>query len=115
MFDSHTSEERYELKVVLIHLWRVNVKTTPGFIHIPFADSSWIKLRHIDITSCTNTVGKPRQGPIHRLNRQLPSAWAFKKHGRRARRNGSKLRHPNQAKGPQCPHAGGLTFSLALE
>jgi hypothetical protein len=29
---------RYELKVVLLHLWRVNVKTIGGFINIPLAD-----------------------------------------------------------------------------
>ncbi len=39
IFDPHTSKtSRYEPKVALLHLWRVNVKTTPGFIHIPLAD-----------------------------------------------------------------------------
>jgi hypothetical protein len=39
IFDPHTSKARYELKVVvLLHLWRVNVKTTGGFINIPLAD-----------------------------------------------------------------------------
>jgi hypothetical protein len=28
----------YRLKVVLLHLWRVNVKTTGGFISISLAD-----------------------------------------------------------------------------
>jgi hypothetical protein len=36
--DPHTSKARYELKLVLLHLWRVNVKTTSRFIHIPLAD-----------------------------------------------------------------------------
>jgi hypothetical protein len=38
IFDLHTSKARYELKVVLLHLWRVNVKTIGGFINIPLAD-----------------------------------------------------------------------------
>jgi hypothetical protein len=38
MFDLHTSKARYELKVVLLHLWRLNVKMIPGFIHITLAD-----------------------------------------------------------------------------
>ncbi len=32
------SKARYEVKVVPLHLWRVNVKTTPGFIYISLAD-----------------------------------------------------------------------------
>jgi hypothetical protein len=35
---SHQQGYRYEQKVVLLHLWCVNVKTIPGFIHIPLAD-----------------------------------------------------------------------------
>ncbi len=35
IFDLPTSKARYELKVVPLHLWRVNVKTIRGFIHIP--------------------------------------------------------------------------------
>ncbi len=27
-----------ELKLILLHLWRVNVKTTRGFINIPLED-----------------------------------------------------------------------------
>ncbi len=38
IFDLHTSKARYELKVALLHHWRVNVKTIPGFIHITSAD-----------------------------------------------------------------------------
>ncbi len=38
IFDLHTSEARYELKVVPLHLRRVNVKTIVGFINIPLAD-----------------------------------------------------------------------------
>ncbi len=29
---------KYEMKVVLLHLWRVDVKTVPGFIHSTLAD-----------------------------------------------------------------------------
>jgi hypothetical protein len=52
IFDLHTSKARYELKVVpvLLHLWRVSVKTIGGFINIPLADSSHINLRHNNIT-----------------------------------------------------------------
>ncbi len=32
VFDFHTSKVSIELKVVLLHLWRVKVKTTRGFI-----------------------------------------------------------------------------------
>jgi hypothetical protein len=38
VFDVHTSEVSKKLKVVLLHLWRVNVKTTRGFISIPLGD-----------------------------------------------------------------------------
>ncbi len=38
IFDLHTSKARYQLKVVLLHLWRVNVKMIGEFINIPFAD-----------------------------------------------------------------------------
>jgi hypothetical protein len=38
VFDLHTSNARYELEVVLFHLWRVNVKTIRGFNNIPLAD-----------------------------------------------------------------------------
>ncbi len=35
----HTSKVSKELKVVVLrHLWRVNVKTTRGFINIPLED-----------------------------------------------------------------------------
>jgi hypothetical protein len=37
IFDLHTSQAKYELKVVLVHLWRENVKTIGGFINIPLA------------------------------------------------------------------------------
>jgi hypothetical protein len=36
----HTSKAGYELQVVLLHLWRVNVKAICGFINIPLADLS---------------------------------------------------------------------------
>ncbi len=38
IFDLHTCKARYELKVVLLHLWRVYVKATGRFINIPLAD-----------------------------------------------------------------------------
>jgi hypothetical protein len=39
VFDVHTSKAGKRLKVVLLfHLWRVNVKTTGGFICISFGD-----------------------------------------------------------------------------
>jgi hypothetical protein len=50
IFDIHTSKARYELKVVLLHLWRVNVKTIGGFINSPLSDLSRINLRHNNIT-----------------------------------------------------------------
>jgi hypothetical protein len=50
IFDLHTSKARFELKLVLLHLWRVNVKTIGGFFNIPLADLSHIKLRHNYIT-----------------------------------------------------------------
>jgi hypothetical protein len=51
-FDLHTSKARYELKVVLLHHWRVKVKTIGGFINIPLADLSHINLRLNNITIC---------------------------------------------------------------
>jgi len=38
IFDLLTSKARYELKVVLLHLWCVNVQTIGGFINVPLAD-----------------------------------------------------------------------------
>ncbi len=38
VFDAHTSKASKELKVVLLHLWRVNVKTTGGCIYILLED-----------------------------------------------------------------------------
>ncbi len=38
IFDVHTSLINKELKVIILHLWRVNVKTTRGFINIPLED-----------------------------------------------------------------------------
>ncbi len=34
--DVHTSKAR--IKVVLLHLWHINVKTTRGFFNIPLED-----------------------------------------------------------------------------
>jgi hypothetical protein len=42
VFELHANTARYELKVALLHLWRVNVKTKRGFINIPLADLSYI-------------------------------------------------------------------------
>jgi hypothetical protein len=50
IFDLHTSKAGYELKVVLLHLWRVNVKMIGGSVNIPLADLSHINLRHNNIT-----------------------------------------------------------------
>jgi hypothetical protein len=45
VFDAHTSKASKELKVVLLHFWRVNVKTTRGFVYISLEDF------HIDKTA----------------------------------------------------------------
>jgi hypothetical protein len=38
-FDAHTSKKASkELKVLQLHLWRVNVKTTGGFIYMSLED-----------------------------------------------------------------------------
>ncbi len=42
VFDVHTSKASKILKVVL-HLWRINVKTTGGFINIPVEDFYMVK------------------------------------------------------------------------
>ncbi len=59
--DLHTSKARYELKLVLLHLWRVNVKTILGFTHIKSVDYSLVNLRHNNITSATKIVDRTRQ------------------------------------------------------
>jgi hypothetical protein len=56
VFDVHTSKVSKALKVVLFHLWRVNVKTTRGFINIPLEDFHIGKNRAINITNCTINV-----------------------------------------------------------
>ncbi len=43
VFDGHTSKDSKRLKVVLLHLWRINVKTTGGFINIPVEDFHMVK------------------------------------------------------------------------
>jgi hypothetical protein len=50
IFDLNVSKARYKLKVVLLHLRRVNVKTIGGFINIPLADLVHTHLRHKNIT-----------------------------------------------------------------
>jgi hypothetical protein len=54
MFDVQTSKVSKELKVVLLHLWRVNVKTICGFINIPLDDFHIYKPRYDAISICTN-------------------------------------------------------------
>ncbi len=43
--DVHTNKASKTLKVVLLHLWRINVKTTRGFLNIPLEDF------HVDKTA----------------------------------------------------------------
>jgi hypothetical protein len=50
IFDLNVSKAINELKVVLLQLWRVNVRTVGGFINIPLADLLHINLRHKNIT-----------------------------------------------------------------
>jgi hypothetical protein len=38
VLDLQTSKARFELKVVLLHLWRVHVQTIGGFNNIPLID-----------------------------------------------------------------------------
>ncbi len=38
VFDAHTSKASKRLKVILLDLWRINVKTIGGFICISFGD-----------------------------------------------------------------------------
>ncbi len=45
IFDVHTCKASKRLNVVLLHLWRINVKTTHGFIKIQLKDF------HIDKTA----------------------------------------------------------------
>jgi hypothetical protein len=49
VFDVQTSKASQRLKVVLLHLWRINVKTSRGFINIPLEDFLIDKLRHNNI------------------------------------------------------------------
>ncbi len=51
IFDLHTSNARYELKVVLLYLWLVNIKTIRGFITIPH-----MNLRYNNITRNTKQI-----------------------------------------------------------
>jgi hypothetical protein len=61
IFDLHTSRARYELNVILIHIWRVNVKSTGGFIYTPLADFffSHINLRHTNLSLIANLRVSP--------------------------------------------------------
>jgi hypothetical protein len=38
VFDVRTSMANERLRVILLQLWRINVKTTRGFINIPLED-----------------------------------------------------------------------------
>ncbi len=61
IFNLHTSTARYELKVVLLHLWGVNVKAIGGFINITLTDLSHKILRHNNFTILL--VGRDSTGP----------------------------------------------------
>jgi hypothetical protein len=52
IFELHASKARYELKVALLHLWRVNIKMMSEFVNIPLADLQYhiVNLRHNNIT-----------------------------------------------------------------
>ncbi len=41
--DAHTSKASKRQKVVLLYLWRIDVKTTGGFINIPVEDFHLVK------------------------------------------------------------------------
>jgi hypothetical protein len=41
--DVHKSKASQRTKVVLLHLWRINVKTTGGFMNIPVEDLHMVK------------------------------------------------------------------------
>jgi hypothetical protein len=43
VFNVHTSKASKRLKVVLLHLWRINVKTTGGLTNIPVEDFHIVK------------------------------------------------------------------------
>jgi hypothetical protein len=49
IFDLHISKARYDLKMVLLHLWRVNVKTTGGFIYISLENKKTISLEDFNM------------------------------------------------------------------
>ncbi len=53
VFEVKTSEASKRLKVVPLHLWRINIKTTSGFINIPLEDFLIDNLRNKNITNCT--------------------------------------------------------------
>jgi hypothetical protein len=61
MLDVHTSKGSKRMKVVLLHLWRINVKTAGGFIKIPVEDLHMVKPRQDNIINCTIIVCRPRQ------------------------------------------------------
>jgi hypothetical protein len=64
VFDVHTCKVSKELKMELLHLWRIIVKTTRGFINIPLEIFTYIQLRHNNITNCTNNIDWQRQTEI---------------------------------------------------
>jgi hypothetical protein len=49
MFMSKASQK---LKMVILHLWQINVKTTGGFINIQIENFHMVKPRHNNITNC---------------------------------------------------------------
>jgi hypothetical protein len=44
VLDLQTNKARFELKVVLLHLWRVHVQTIGGFTSIPLIDFFTVKI-----------------------------------------------------------------------
>ncbi len=53
IFDPHTSKARYEVKVVLLHLWRVRVKTSSRIARGPKSyDSTETLVLYRILTSC---------------------------------------------------------------
>jgi hypothetical protein len=43
VYDVHMSKASKRPKVVPLHLWRINIKTTGGFINIPVEDFHMVK------------------------------------------------------------------------
>jgi hypothetical protein len=74
IFELHTSKARYELKVVPLALWRVNVKTIRGFIHIPLADLPHINLRETPPIFSNLTIMRAKTVLVGRVEGRLGTA-----------------------------------------